>query len=97
MNNLSEKDVKHVANLARIYIKEEEIPKYMMNLQSLLNEVDKIRDIEGYDDEMLITPVEHETIPRKDEMKETLTFKEVSYLAPKVSGNYIEVPVMIHE
>lgn len=97
MNDLSEKDVKHVANLARIYIKEEEIPKYMVNLQSLLNEVDKIKDIKGYDDEMLITPVDHETIPRKDEMSESLTFEEISHLAPKVSGNYIEVPVMIHE
>lgn len=97
MCNLTEEEVMHVADLARILVTEEEVSEYAKHLQSLLNEVEKIKDIKGYDEEMMITPVMHQTIPRKDEMKNNLTFAEISKVAPKVSGNYIEVPVMIHE
>ena len=88
-DKLSKEEVLHVAKLARIKVTEEEIEKYQVDLKTLLNEVEKINEVEGYDEEILIL--------RKDEAGEMLNPKEVLKNAPKHSGNYIEVPVVISE
>ena len=54
MNKLSKEEVLHVAKLARIRLTKEEIEKYQVELKKLLNDVEKINDVKGYDDEMLI-------------------------------------------
>ena len=54
MDKLSKEEVLHVAKLARIRLTEEEIEKYQVELKKLLNDVEKINDVKGYDDEMLI-------------------------------------------
>ena len=87
----------HVARLARIKVSEDEIEKYQVELKQILNEVEKINDIKGYDDDMLIAPWSDETKARKDEEKEMLDAKEVLKNVPRNSGNYIEVPVVIGE
>lgn len=97
MDKLREEDVYHVADLARIDVTKEEVDAYAESLYSLLTEVDKIKDIKGYDEELLVTPVDHRTLPRQDVVGEKLSFDKVTRNAPKTSGNYIEVPVMVHE
>jgi len=97
MNKLKREEVLHVANLARIELNEEEIEKYQVDLKKLLDEVEKIKDVKGYDDEILIAPWSRKTELRKDEEGEMLDPKKVIENAPKHSGNYIEVPVVIAE
>ena len=94
---LTREEVLHVAELARIKINEEEIEKYQIELQQLLNDVEKINDVQGYDDEILIAPWNEKTITRTDESGEMLNPKQVVGNAPRHSGNYIEVPVVIGE
>jgi len=94
---LTREEVLHVAELARIKIDENEIEKYQIELQQLLNEVEKINEVQGYDDEILIAPWNEKTITRKDESGEMLNPKQVVGTAPRHSGNYIEVPVVISE
>lgn len=96
-NKLSREEVLHVADLARIKISEEEIEKYQIDLKTLLNEVEKINDVVGYDEEILIANWHENTTLRKDEPGEMLSPKEVLKNVPKHSGNYIEVPVVISE
>lgn len=96
-DKLSREEVLHVAELARIKINEEEIEKYQIELKQLLNEVEKINDVQGYDDEILIAPWNSETKTRKDESGEMLNPKEVLENAPRHNGNYISVPVVISE
>lgn len=96
-DKLTREEVLHVANLARIKITEEEIEKYQVDLKTLLNEVEKINEVEGYDEEILIANWHDNTSLRKDEPGEMLSPKEVLKNAPKHSGNYIEVPVVISE
>ncbi len=90
-------EVEHVANLARIELTEEEKDQYAIDLKKLLNEVEKISEIKNYDEELLITPVEHTVSLRKDENKRTISFNEIKKNIPKSSGNFVEVPVMLHE
>ena len=97
MKKLKREEVLHVANLARIELSEKEIEKYQVELKVLLDEVEKINDVKGYDDEILIAPWSREVELRKDEEGEMLDPKQIIGNAPKHSGNYIEVPVVIAE
>lgn len=96
MDKLSKEEVLHVAKLARIRLTKEEIEKYQVELKKLLNDVEKINDVKGYDDEMLIATWEENTKLREDKPGEMLNPKEVLENAPHHSGNYISVPVVIN-
>lgn len=97
MKKLKREEVLHVADLARIELSEKEIGKYQVELKVLLDEVEKINDVKGYDDEILIAPWSDKTDLREDKEGEMLDPKKVIENAPKHSGNYIEVPVVIAE
>ena len=95
MEKLTREEVLHVAELARIKLTEEEIEKYQVELKKLLNDVEKINEVKGYDDEILISCWEENTKLRKDEKGQMLNPKEVLENVPRHSGNYIAVPVVI--
>ena len=95
MEKLTREEVLHVAERARIKLSEEEIEKYQVELKKLLNDVEKINEVKGYDDEILISCWEENTKLRKDEKGEMLNPKEVLENVPRHSGNYIAVPVVI--
>ena len=94
---LTKEEVLHVADLARISLTEEEISKYQKELKKLLDDVEKINEVKGYDDDTIIACWENNAELRKDESGEMLDPKEVVNNAPRHSGNYIEVPVVISE
>ena len=94
---LTKEEVLHVAELARIKLTDKEIEKFQIELKQLLNEVEKINDVKGYDDDILIAPWDDSTEPRKDIPGEMLEPKEVLKNVPHHSGNFIEVPVVISE
>lgn len=96
-DKLTREEVLHVADLARISLTEEEISKYQIQLKKLLNDVEKINEVKGYDDDILIACWDNNTELRKDEEGTMLDPKEVVNNAPRHSGNYIEVPVVIGE
>ena len=94
---LSREEVLHVAELARISLSEEEIEKYQVELKKLLDDVEKINEVKGYDDDILIACWENNTTLRNDEEGEMLNPKDVIGSAPRHTGNYIEVPVVISD
>ena len=94
---LTKEEVLHVAELARIAVTDEEIKKYQVELKQLLDDVEKINEVKGYDDEILIAPWSSNTTLREDKEEEMLNPKEVLENAPRHSGNYIGVPVVIGE
>ena len=97
MNKLSKEEVLHVAELARIAISESELEKYQIQLKQIMDSVDKIKEVEVDDDQMLIANWSAPTKLREDVEGEMLSPKEVINNAPRHSGNYIEVPVVISE
>ena len=97
MEKLSKEEVLHVANLARINLSPDEIEKYRVDLKKLMNEVDKIKDIKGYDDDLMISPVEYNTELREDKEGKMLDYKTALKNAPHSTGNFVEVPVMLNE
>jgi aspartyl-tRNA(Asn)/glutamyl-tRNA(Gln) amidotransferase subunit C len=97
MDKLSREEVEHVAYLARIELTPQEIEKFRVQLKTLMDEIDKIKDIKDYDEDMMFTPVNHDTILRDDVEGEMLDYKTALKNAPRTSGNFVEVPVMIGE
>ena len=97
MDKLSREEVEHVAYLARIELTPAEIEKFRVQLKTLMDEIDKIKDIKDYDEDMMFTPVNHDTILRDDIEGEMLDYKTALKNAPRTSGNFVEVPVMIGE
>lgn len=96
-NKLTKEEVMHVANLAKIELTETEIEKYQYQLKELLTDVEKIVNIESIDENILIANWSENTKLRKDIEGEMLDPKTVINNAPRHSGNYIEVPVVISE
>ena len=94
---LTREELLHVARLARIELTEDEIERYQVHIKKLLNDVEKIKDVKGYDDEMLIAPWSEDCLLRDDNETEPSNPKEVVERAPRHTGNYIEVPVVVGE
>ncbi len=97
MEKLSREEVLHVANLARIHLEEDEIEKFRVQLKQLIDEIDKIKDIKDYDDELMISPVEYNCELRSDEEGKMLDYKTAMKNVPHSTGNFVEVPVMLNE
>ena len=97
MEMLTKEEVMHVAHLARIEVTEEEISDYQVQLKQLINEIDKIKNVEVKNDNILVTPVEHITTMREDEKGHTTSFDEIKKNVPNTVGNFVEVVVMINE
>ena len=97
MEMLTKEEVLHVANLARIDVSEEEISDYQVQLKQLINEINKIKNVEVNNEEILVTPVDHLTSMREDEQGLTTSFDEIKKNVPNTVGNFVEVVVMINE
>jgi len=97
MDKLSREEVLHIAYLARINLSEEEIEKFQKDLKKLLNDIDKIKEVKGYDDEIMISPINHNAPLREDNEGKMLDYKTVMKNVPHSTGNFVEVPVMINE
>ncbi len=94
-DKLTKEEVLHVADLARIYVTDEEIEKYQTELKQLLNDVEKVNEVDGFDDEIMVAPWDDNTTLREDVSGDMLDPKKVVENAPQHTGNYIAVPVVI--
>ncbi len=92
---LTKEEVMHVAHLARIEITEEELLKYQKDLKILFDEIDKIKDLDDFDDDKMFSPCGNsfDTNSKMEEVEKN----NLLYNVPKKKGNFIEVPVMVNE
>lgn len=94
-NKLTREEVLHVAHLARIGLSEEEIPKYQISLKQMIDEIDKIRELNDFDDDMMIAPCNNEIDLEKKEV--VVESSDLLKNVPSKKGNFVEVPVIINE
>ena len=92
---LTKEEVLHVAHLARIEITPEELLKYQKDLKILFDEIDKIKDLDDFDDDKMISPCEN-SFNIEDKMQEVCSDNLLQNV-PKKKGNFVEVPVMVNE
>lgn len=91
---LTKEEVLHVLNLARLEASEEEIEKYQVELKKMIDEIDKIKELDDFDDELMIAPWSHDVILREND---SLKIEEANVLenVPRKKGNFIAVDVEV--
>ena len=92
---VSREEILHIANLAQLELKEEEIDKYISNLQEILNFANIVNNapIDGLD--ITIGTNEAKNIFRKDEVK---TFDNIEGLlqnAPEQDKHMFKIPKVL--
>jgi len=97
MDALNEKQVMHVANLARLSVDESEVERYGVQLASILTEINKILSVDVETDEMLIAPTTNTNRYSSDEVKDMLSRDEIFKNANNASDGYIVVPRVIND
>lgn len=95
MDKLTKEEVLHVANLARIEVTEDEIEKYSISLKKLIDDIDKIKDVESKTEELLVTPTLHTITMRNEDELRTVEFDIFKKNLPRTVGKFVEVPVVI--
>ena len=92
---LTKEEVMHVAHLARIEITEEELEKYQKDLKVLFDEIDKIKDLDDFDEDRMFSP----SMNTFDLERKSVQVDKDNLLlnVPKKKGNFVEVPVMVNE
>ena len=93
-DKLTRDEVLHVLDLARLEATDEEIEKYQVELKKMIMEIDKIKELNDFDEDLLIAPWSHDTEFRENaslEIKNGDILKNV----PSRKGNFICVDVEV--
>lgn len=94
MDKLSKDEVLHVLNLARLDASDEEIEKYQIELKKMIDEIDKIKELNDFDEDLLIAPWSNNSKLRDND---DLKIDDVDVLknVPSKKGNFISVDVEV--
>ena len=88
---ISKKEVKHIADLARVGVNEEEIEKFSKDLSSILDWMEQLKEVEVKN----IEPTAHitglENRDREDKVKDFENREEVVKLFPENKNGYNKV------
>lgn len=93
---LEKEEVLKVAKLARIRLKDDEIIRYQKSLKDLIDEIDKIREIE-VPNTFFLTPVEHQSILRNDDEIKVIDKEDLMKNVSSRKGSFVKTPVIINE
>ncbi|WP_422444414.1 Asp-tRNA(Asn)/Glu-tRNA(Gln) amidotransferase subunit GatC [Thermoanaerobacterium sp. DL9XJH110] len=94
---ITKETVEHVANLARLYLSEEEKAEMTDKLNSILEYMEKLNELDTED----VPPTAHvipiKNVFRDDRVRESLPVEEVLKNAPDKDKNFFRVPRIIEE
>lgn len=93
--SLSKKDIEHIAKLAKLKFTDDEIEKMGPQLNSVLEYMDKLSELNTDDVEPLSHPVENFNVFREDIQKESIKTEDALRNAPKKDESYFKVPKVI--
>jgi aspartyl-tRNA(Asn)/glutamyl-tRNA(Gln) amidotransferase subunit C len=90
---ISEKDVKHIADLARLGLNGKELKKYQKDLSSILDYIEKLGEVDVSGVEATSHPGELKNVFRKDERGKGNgeVAERIIESAPDKEGRYIKV------
>ncbi|MBM7871889.1 aspartyl-tRNA(Asn)/glutamyl-tRNA(Gln) amidotransferase subunit C [Clostridium pascui] len=92
---VSKKDVEYVAELARIELTEEEKEGLLVDLNNVLNYMEKLNELNTDDTDIIVNPCYIENKFREDEVEESMNIEDVMNNAPERLEEYIKVPNVI--
>ncbi len=93
-NKLAREEVLHVLDLARLSASEEEILKYQIELKKMLDEIDKIKELDDFSEDLLIAPWKNLTTLRENDSLEVKN-EDILLNVPNKKGNFIALDVEV--
>ncbi len=92
---ISREEILHIANLADLTIKEEEIEKYALNLQDILNFANIVNNAPVDNLDITIGANEKKNVFRKDEIKVFEDTEALLQNAPSKEQNMFKIPKVL--
>jgi aspartyl-tRNA(Asn)/glutamyl-tRNA(Gln) amidotransferase subunit C len=89
---ISEEQVRHVANLARLGLTDEEVTKMSGQLGSILDSIEKISELDLEDVPPTANPLNLTNVLRQDKVRGELDREEALRPAPEVVDGMFAVP-----
>jgi aspartyl-tRNA(Asn)/glutamyl-tRNA(Gln) amidotransferase subunit C len=87
--------VLHIAELAHLKLKEDEIEKFQRDLNQILEYVDKLNELDTENVEPLSHPLPLINVMRDDKLKETVERDKALKNAPDATEEFFKVPKVI--
>ncbi|WP_019376944.1 Asp-tRNA(Asn)/Glu-tRNA(Gln) amidotransferase subunit GatC [Virgibacillus halodenitrificans] len=95
MADITKEQVKHVANLARLAITEEEAEMFQGQLNSIISFAEQLNELDTEDVEPTTHVLDLKNVLRKDEPKEWITQEEALKNAPDKKDGHYRVPSIL--
>ena len=92
---VSKEEILHIANLAQLELKEEEIEKYMLHLQDILDFANIVNNAPVDKLDITIGANEAKNVFRKDEIKQFENMEALLQNAPEKEENMFKTPKVI--
>lgn len=92
---ISEEEVKHIANLAKLNLSEEEVQKYSKDLGEIATFVEKLNEVDVTGVEPTAHILDIKNVFRKDENISTFEREEILKNAPSKEAGCISVPRVV--
>ena len=92
---VSKEEILHIAKLANLNIKEDEIDEYAKNLEDILNFVKVLNNVDTENVEESIGSASNVNVFRKDEIKEFEDKEALLQNAPEQEDNMFRIPKVI--
>ncbi len=92
---ISEDAIRHVANLARMALSEDEVKTYSKQLGAILEHFKQLEELDTQKVEPLVTPTDVEPHFREDVAEKGMGAEAIVSNAPEKSGNLFKVPAVL--
>lgn len=93
--SLSQKELEHLAGLARIELSEENLSTYLEQLNSILEYVEPLKNLQLDNVEPTIYGISLNNVLREDEVKPSITQEEALANAPEGEDGFFRVPKIV--
>lgn len=91
---LTKEEVLHVLDLSRLNASDMEIEKYRVDLFKMINEIDKIKELKDFDEDILIAPWSNSSVLRENSLLD-IPKGDILKNVPSKKGNFISLDVEV--
>ncbi|NLC66451.1 MAG: Asp-tRNA(Asn)/Glu-tRNA(Gln) amidotransferase subunit GatC [Clostridium sp.] len=92
---VSKNDINHIEELSMLKMSEDEKKEIEIELNKMLDYVDKINELSLENNDILVNPVENKNVYREDKVKESMDQQDFLKNAPEKYEDYLQVPIVI--
>lgn len=93
--SVTEKDVRYMADLARLQLSEEEVKSFAQDMNQILGYMERLDELDTSDVEPLEHVIDLDSRLRPDEAKDPISHDDALKNAPDADSDYFRVPKVI--